>query len=285
MTARSLLLESARELKEAGVLDPEYDAALLLSRVTGEKPLALRAGFDIALTEEQIRVFRMLAGRRKRREPLQYLLGDAVFIGLTFRVRPGVLIPRPETEMLAGEAVRRMRERIGRLKPEDPGPEALDLCCGSGCIGLSLKKILPRVRCTLTDRSREALETARENAEILGTECEILEGDLFAPVRERRFDLILSNPPYIPAAECESLQPEVAAEPRAALDGGADGLDFYRRIAKEAPARLLPGGALILEIGAGEGERVRDMLKKHGAVRVETEKDFSGIERMIAAEY
>ena len=285
MTARTLLLESAAELRAAGVPDPEYDAAQLLSRVTGEKPLNLRAGFDITVTEEQTGAFRALADRRKRREPLQYLLGDAVFMGLIFRVRPGVLIPRPETEMLAEAAVRRMSGRISRLKPGDPEPEALDLCCGSGCIGLSLKRILPRVRCTLTDRSREALETARENAENLGTECSILEGDLFGPVRGRRFDLILSNPPYIPRADCETLQPEVAMEPRTALDGGEDGLDFYRRITKEAPAHLLPGGALILEIGAGEGERVREMLKENGAVRVGTEKDFSGIERMILAEY
>ena len=285
MTARTLLLESAAELRAAGVPDPEYDAAQLLSRVTGEKPLDLRAGFNIVVTEEQTGAFRALADRRKRREPLQYLLGDAMFMGLVFRVRPGVLIPRPETEMLAEAAVRRMSGRISRLKPGDPEPEALDLCCGSGCIGLSLKRILPRVRCTLTDRSREALETARENAENLGTECSILEGDLFGPVRGRRFDLILSNPPYIPRADCETLQPEVAMEPRTALDGGADGLDFDRRLTKEAPAHLLPGGALIRAIGAGEGERVREMLKENGAVRVGTEKDFSGIERMILAEY
>lgn len=137
----------------------------------------------------------------------------------------------------------------------------------------------------MTDLSGEALTIARENAERLRADCEILQGDLFAPVSGRTFDLILSNPPYIPAAELNSLQEEVRREPRMALDGGGDGLDYYRRIALEAPQHLRTPGYLILEIGYGEGDAVKTLLRAGGAARVHTEKDFSGIPRMVCGIY
>ena len=285
MTSRELLLRSARALREAGVPDPEYDAACLLAFVTGRPPLELRAGFGNDISEEQTSVFFALLERRKAREPLQYLLGNTVFLGNVFSVRPGVLIPRPETEMLAEKAIRWVTEHLPRIRAAGREPAVLDLCCGTGCLGISVRMKIPEAQCTLTDLSPEALVCAGENAVRLSAACRILSGDLFEPVRDEKFDLILSNPPYIPGRECDILQPEVLREPRLALDGGADGLDFYRRIAAEAPARLHPGGCLLLEIGYGEETEVRALLMNHGANCVESEKDFSGIPRMLAAGY
>ena len=280
MISRELLRAAARELEAAGVPDPAYDAGQLLAKVTGMPALELRAGFA-EISAEQEASFRALMDRRKAREPLQYLLGDTVFLGRSFQVRPGVLIPRPETEMLAESAIRWVRERSLRV----PHPEVLDLCCGSGCIGISVQLQCPQIRCTMTDLSPEALAVTRENAERLQAACEILSGDLFEAAAGRTFDLILSNPPYIPGAECDALQAEVMREPRMALDGGADGLGFYRRIAAEAPGHLKPGGCLMLEIGYGEREAVETLLRQGGAVSVRTEKDFSGIPRMTASTY
>ena len=279
MTARETLLSAARALREAGVPDPEYDAGLLLSRVTGEPPLNLRAGFGRILSEAETAAFQALLSRRKNREPLQYLLGDAVFLGDFYLVGPGTLIPRPETEMLA-EAGAAWLRRGGAAAEAD----VLDLCCGSGCLGIAVRRKCPGSRCTLTDLSPKALSFARANAERLAPDCRILAGDLFEPVRDAKFDLILSNPPYIPSGACETLQPEVTREPRGALDGGADGLDFYRRIAREAPAHLKPGGLLLLEIGFGQAEDVESLLRAHGLRAVKTEKDFAGIPRMVRAE-
>ena len=294
MTARTLLLDAARRLKEAGVPDAAYDAAILLSRVTGEPPLQLRAGFDLIVAEEQLQAFEALMVRRMAREPLQYLLGDALFLGMPFRVRPGVLIPRPETELLARSAIRWIAKReegknlSGMDTPHREGKRktrVLDLCCGSGCLGISVAKHCPAADCTLSDYSPQALAVARENAEQLGVRCLFLEGDLFAPMAEQRFDLILSNPPYIPSGACDTLQPEVCREPRMALDGGADGLDFYRRIAREAPAHLYSGGSVMLEVGDGEAEAVERLLLDHGARRCEAAEDFAGISRMVFADY
>ena len=222
--------------------------------------------------------FRELIERRKQREPLQYIEGRTVFRGRNYTVRPGVLIPRPETALLSVWA----EERLKGLEKE---PAVLDLCCGSGCLGISLKLEMPRIRCVLTDLSPEAAALSRENAEALGADCEILRGDLFGPVRDRKFDLIVSNPPYIPTEGCTCLQAEVLREPRMALDGGEDGMDFYRRIAAEAPGHLKPGGCLMLEIGYGEREDVETLLKQGGAVSVRTEKDYSGSPRMTVATY
>ena len=276
MTSRELLRAAARELAAAGVPDPAYDAGQLLAKVTGMPALELRAGFA-EISAEQEASFRALMDRRKAREPLQYLLGDTVFLGRSFHVRPGVLIPRPETEMLAESAIRWARERSLRV----PHPEVLDLCCGSGCIGISVQLQCPQIRCTMTDLSPEALAVTRENAERLQAACEILSGDLFEAAAGRTFDLILCNPPYIPGAECDALQAEVMREPRMALDGGADGLDFYRRITEGAARHLKEGGWLLAEIGFDQGEAVRSMFVEHQYKETEIRKDLSGLDRVV----
>lgn len=277
MTPRFLLLRASRELRVAGIPDPENDASLLLSRLTGEKPLNLRADTDTVLPQETLEAFDAMLRRRLNREPLQYILGTFPFQGLEFQVDSRVLIPRPETSLLVDWAL----ERLEKF----PSPVVLDLCCGSGCIGLSVKKKRPDASVTLTDISRNALAVARINAERLGTEVTLSEGDLFAAVPGRTFDLILSNPPYIPSADCGDLQPEVRFEPMTALDGGADGLDFYRRIGADVSGHLTPGGWLIMELGIHESGPVRDLLLKSGACSVEIRKDFAGLDRMILAAY
>ena len=277
MTPRALLLLSARRLREAGVPDPDQDAAWMLSFLTGQPPLLLRLDTETQLDEDTLNAFDALLQRRKRREPLQYLLGSVSFHGLTFRTDPRALIPRPETSLLADWCL----ECLQNI----PAPAVLDLCCGSGCIGLSLKAARPDLVLTMTDLSAEALSLARENAQTLQLDAAFLQGDLFAPLSGAAFELIVSNPPYIPSRDCETLQEEVRREPLLALDGGGDGLDFYRRIAAEAPGHLRPGGQLLMELGDGEAQAVRTLLHRGGAVRTEIRADLAGVDRMIRAVY
>ena len=277
MNSRERLKKAAEELRKKGVPDPEYDSGILLAEVTGIPYLELRMGVENVPDGSQVAAFEKLLARRGAREPLQYILGNVTFLGIPFRVSPGVLIPRPETELLAEWAISEMRDAAE--------PEILDLCCGTGCLGLSLGKRLPGARVTLTDLSPDAVRLAKENAEKQGVACDIRQGDLFEPCEERRFDCILSNPPYIPSGICEDLQPEVLREPRLALDGGPDGLEFYRRIAGDAPRHLKPGGLLFLEVGDGEARAVRELLAEQGAEETEIRKDYSGIERMVCGRY
>ena len=263
----------------------EQAIAKRLTPVAGEDALLeasflLRAlGFHSPyqnVSETDAEMIEPLIERRLRGEPLQYVLGEWAFYGLPFYVDRHVLIPRPDTERLVELAERFLSEERR---------DVLDLCCGSGCLGISVAKHCTAADCTLSDYSPQALAVARENAEQLGVRCLFLEGDLFAPMSEQRFDLILSNPPYIPSGACDTLQPEVCREPRMALDGGADGLDFYRRIAREAPAHLYSGGSVMLEVGDGEAEAVERLLLDHGARRCEAAEDFAGISRMVFADY
>ena len=277
MTPRQLLLQSARRLAEAGVPDPEQDPALLLSSLTGRPPLMLRLDMDTELEAPVLEAFQLLLNRRLRREPLQYILGSVSFQGFSFRVDERALIPRPETALLAEWVLERL---IGRTEPK-----VLDLCCGSGCIGLSVKAKRPDANMTLTDISAAALSLAGENADRLHLEASLLKGDLFQPVAGQRFDLIVSNPPYIPSRECGILQEEVRFEPLLALDGGEDGLDFYRRIARGVPGFLRPEGQLMLELGFAEADPVKETLLAHGAKDVVIRTDYSGKERMLLALY
>ncbi len=280
MTPRHLLLSSARRLETAGIPNPESDASLLLSALTGRPPLSLRVDLDTELDADCLERFEAYLLRREKREPLQYILGSAPFCGLTFSTDARALIPRPETALLVCWALEILSERAW-----DHAPRILDLCCGSGCIGLSLKHHFPAACVTLSDLSPEALSLSRENGDALHLEAEYIQGDLFAPLRGRVFDLILSNPPYIPSEECPDLQAEVLFEPLSALDGGRDGLDFYRRIAEEAPAHLAPKGLLMLEAGIREAEEIRKLLLNRGAVSADIRQDFSSVDRMLLAKY
>ncbi len=280
MTPRSLILCGIKCLRQAGVPDPETDASLLLSHLTGRAPLSLRADMDTDLPPALEEKYRKLLCRREQREPLQYILGSASFCGVDFLTDTRALIPRNETALLVHWAL----DVLASHAFSSP-PRVLDLCCGSGCIGLSLKHHLPGIDLTLSDLSEDALSLTRDNACRLGVDVHILQGDLFSPLSSLRFDLILSNPPYIPTDECPGLQKEVLFEPLSALDGGGDGLDFYRRISREASAHLLPCGCLMLEAGYREAPAIRSMLLAGGAVSVEIRQDLEGVDRMLLAQY
>lgn len=272
MTPRQLLLETAALFRRAEIPDPEVDGALLLSHLTGKPPLTLRLDNDTELADDVLARFLALRAKRLRRVPLQYLTGEADFLGQVFRVDERVLIPRPETEQLVALTLAAVADR--------PSPRVLDLCCGSGCIGVSVKLARPDAQVTLTDASQGALCVAGDNANRLGAAVDFRCGDLFAPV-DGTFDAIASNPPYIPAADCLTLQEEVRQEPLMALDGGADGLDFYRRIAAEAPRYLKDGGCLLLEIGWDQGDSVPALLRQAGFADVCAHEDFQGIRRIV----
>ena len=273
MTCRELIRRASESFCAAGIPDPVNDAALLLSHLTGRPPLALRLDEETVLDPSVIDSFKSLAEQRLSRIPLQYLLGEAPFYGRMFRVDSRVLIPRPETELLCEWAL--------ELLKDGSSPRILDLCCGSGCIGITLKAELPSASVTLSDISPDALDLAAENASLLGADVALCRSDLLEAFSGTSFDLIISNPPYIPSADCDTLQEEVLREPRLALDGGKDGLSVYRRIVREAFPRLSPGGFLLMELGIGEDEAVSALLSDYGYESIQIREDLSGIRRMI----
>ena len=275
MTPALLLRETTKLFRSAGIPDPETDSALLLSFLTGKAPLSLRLDFETELSPDLLQSFDALTQRRLSREPLQYITGEAPFLGRIFLVDPRVLIPRSETEELC--------RFVLEYYPGNSGTEVLDLCCGSGCIGLSLAAERPDFHVTLSDISGDALAVSALNAERLSVPVSLHCGDLAEGLPAASFDCVISNPPYIPSAECPTLQPEVLREPVLALDGGMDGLDFYRRIASKSLSLLRPGSHLFLEIGYGEAEEVSAVLSAAGFVRIDCRNDFSGIPRMIHA--
>ena len=275
MTPCALLRETTRRFREAGIPDPETDGALLLSFLLGKPPLSLRLDTETELSPDMLDSFDTLVRRRLDREPLQYITGEAPFCGRMFFVDRRVLIPRPETEELCAWA-------LENLPASDPC-RVLDLCCGSGCIGLTLAAERPHLDVVLADCSPDALEVAALNASRLDLSVSFHQGDLTEGLADNSFDCIVSNPPYIPSAECAALQPEVLQEPSLALDGGTDGLDFYRRIADEAAKVLKPEGLLMLELGFGEAEPVSALLAAEGFTEIAVRNDFSGIPRMLSA--
>ena len=273
MTCRELIRRASESFCAAGIPDPVNDAALLLSHLTGRPPLALRLDEETVLDPSVIDSFKSLAEQRLSRIPLQYLLGEAPFFCRMFRVDSRVLIPRPETELLCEWAL--------ELLKDHSSPRILDLCCGSGCIGITLKAELPSASVTLSDISPDALDLAAENASLLGADVALCRSDLLEAFSGTSFDLIISNPPYIPSADCDTLQEEVLREPRLALDGGKDGLSVYRRIVREAFPRLSPGGFLLMELGISEDEAVSALLSDYGYESIQIREDLSGIRRMI----
>lgn len=218
--------------------------------------------------------YRDLLQKRGSHIPLQHLTGTCDFMGLTFQVNDQVLIPRQDTETLVESALSRLKE----------GDRALDLCTGSGCIILSLEKLGPGIRGLGADISAAALAVAKRNRDSLGLESDFCISDLFEGI-EGVFDMIVSNPPYIASGKIPGLMEEVRGfEPLLALDGGADGLDFYRRIIKDARDFLKPGGWLGLEIGYDQREAVEELLRRQGFTKTETLQDLAGLDRTVWAE-
>ena len=275
MTVREAMGRGVRALRDAGVPDAGVDAMLLLSHVTGLRRTEVSLRGAENLTEEQEQRFLSLLLSRASRRPLQYVLGEQCFFGLDFLVDERVLIPRPETETLCEIA-------LGFLK-ELPSPTALDLGTGSGAIAIVLQHECPEARVTAVDISPDALAVVTENARRNRADIRFLQGDLFAPVAGERFDCIVSNPPYVERDARQTLPAEVLWEPELALDGGEDGLAFYRAIAREAPAHLFPDGLLCVEIGETQARAVCGLLEGRGMDRVAVHRDLSGKDRVVCA--
>lgn len=267
-------------LEAADIGEAELDARLLLEFVCGTNRNTLLAHGDREVSAEECERYRELIGKRAAHIPLQHLTGEQDFMGLTFLVNKEVLVPRQDTEVLVEEAMKHLHD----------GMRILDLCTGSGCILLSLLHYSNDCEGVGTDLSPQALSVARENYERLREarpemKARFLEGDLFAALEER-FDMIVSNPPYIETSVIDTLMPEVREhEPLMALNGGADGLAFYRRIAKQAGAYLNGGGMLFFEIGCGQAEAVCGLMKEAGFCEIQVVKDFAGLDRVVYGSY
>ena len=275
-TYRDVYDEGAARLGEAGIEEAELDARLLLEFVCGTDRNTLLAHGEREVSEEEYGRYSGFIERRAAHVPLQHLTGEQDFMGLTFLVNKDVLVPRQDTEVLVEEVMKHLHD----------GMRILDLCTGSGCILLSLLHYSNDCEGVGVDLSERALAVARENQERLRSDrpemkARFLEGDLFAGLEER-FDMIVSNPPYIKTDVIDTLMPEVwEHEPVMALDGGADGLVFYRRIAGDAGAYLNGGGMLFFEIGCEQAEDVRSIMEAAGFREVEVVKDFAGLDRVV----
>ena len=271
MTFSEAYKDGVRKLKDAGIEDSEADAGILLSYLTGKNRTFFLTHAEEVLSEELAARYGELIKRRAGHVPTQLITGVQDFMGFEFEVSENVLIPRLDTEFMVEEALREITD----------GARVLDLCCGSGCIIISIAKLTNGIEAVASDISDAALALTRRNAERIGAEVEVVKSDLFDSI-DGKFDFILSNPPYIRSSEIPKLMEEVREhEPRLALDGGEDGLLFYRRIARDARDRLNGGGMLILEIGYDEGTAVKDILEAEGYRDIEIFTDYSGNERVI----
>jgi release factor glutamine methyltransferase len=275
MTIKELITIGEKRLDDAGIHDASNDARELLSFVTGRDRTGLIMYINTEVSNGTAQEYYDLIEERASRVPLQHITGEQEFMGYRFKVTKDVLVPRMDTELLVEEAAKRAIL----------GARILDLCTGSGIIGISLKKICFGAEVTMTDVSDATLEVAKENAEANKAEVRIIKSDMFEGLDPgEKFSMIVSNPPYIAASEIAELDPEVKDhDPLIALDGGKDGLDFYRIIAKEAPKHLLPGGHLLLEIGYDQGETVPALLAEAGFRDIEVIKDLAGNDRVVVA--
>lgn len=256
------------------------EAELLFTELLNCDRASLYLNRDSILNKEKLFSVSSAIKRRIKGEPIQYIIGKTEFMGLEFKVTPDVLIPRPETEILVEAAI-----KITRLIGEEV--RILDLGTGSGCIAVSLAKLLPKVKVTATDISPEALKVALENARSNDVDIDFFQGDLFGTcnLTPITYDLIISNPPYIRSSEIKKLQPEVQYEPPIALDGGKEGLDFYKRIINDAPRYLEKKGFLILEIGFDQKDDLKKNLQNSGYFEIiEAIKDYNNIDRVIIAQ-
>ena len=278
VTRKEIREETARRLRDAGLEDFEYETWMLLEWKLGVDRTEYFMCPDAEVPRERQEALESMLREREKRIPLQYLMGNCEFMGYSFSVDERVLIPRQDTECLVELAVDQMRQ--------SPEPcRVLDLCTGSGCIGVSVKLLCPQAQVVLSDVSEGALAVAAENARRLGVPVDVVQGDLFENV-QGTFDYILSNPPYIPSEVIDGLMPEVRDhEPRLALDGTADGLHFYRRIIREATGYLRSGGRLLFEIGQEQGAALLALLQEAGYAETEIRQDLAGNDRIAVGRW
>jgi release factor glutamine methyltransferase len=303
--ARWTVLEVIRwtvaRFTERGLPTPRLDAEILVAHALALARVQLYVQFDRPLTATELADIRALIKRRQAGESVAYLVGKKEFWGIDFAVDARVLVPRPDTETLIEEARERLTERVGGagLGPAEPVargdgnpsrvpevvevPRIADVGTGSGAIALTLAKLFPAAAVVATDVSPAALDVARGNAERLGLAVTFVEGELAAPlVPHAPFSLIAANLPYIPTGEMATLPADVKSEPALALDGGADGLALVRRLVLAAPGLLAPGGALVLEIGAGQAAATAELLRGAGFGDVRARRDLGGIDRVVS---
>ena len=276
-TIGSILKWTEQYFGTRGIDSPRLDAEVLLSHVLGKERIYLYVHFDEPLEAPELAAYREYIKQRVARQPVAYIIGRREFMGLSFRVTPAVLVPRPDTEILVQAALDRLAAK--------PAARIADIGTGSGAIVLSLLYYRKELQASAVDISADALAVAAENAASLGVAERVMfcEGDLLAPLAGQQFAAIVSNPPYIPTADIAGLAPEVrTAEPMGALDGGADGLVFYRRLVADAPALLASDGFLAMEVGIHEAAPVAALAQASGAfARTEVLKDLAGIERVV----
>lgn len=271
MNYRKLYETGKDRLEKAGIQEAALDARLLLEEVCGTDRNTLLVHGDRAVTEEEETQFRIFIERRSTHEPLQQITGWQEFMGLRFSVTEDVLVPRQDTETLVEEVMRYLRD----------GMEILDVCTGSGCILLSLLRYSNGCRGVGCDISEKALAVAAQNAKELGISAQFIQSDLFESI-EGRFEYIVSNPPYIRKDMIPTLMEEVRDhEPLIALDGGENGLDFYRKITREATEHLYSGGMLFFEIGYDQGEAVKLLMEEEGYEEVTVSQDLAGLDRVV----
>lgn len=270
LTLKEALAKAVDKLQQMEVPDADIDAWYLLSYVTGLDRAAFFLHGEEPMAEADMIRYRDLVTKRGERIPLQHLTGEQEFMGLDFHVNEHVLIPRQDTECL-----------VERVLPYVDGKRVLDVCTGSGCIAIAIAKLGKPFIVHGVDISEEALAVARQNATELNASVELFAGDLMTKM-DGQYDVIVSNPPYIPPSVIEGLMPEVRLhEPMLALDGGQDGLEFYRKIARQAVARLVPNGRLFLEIGCEQAAAVAEILQKQGYREVQVFQDLAGKDRIV----
>ncbi len=257
-----------------GVDNPRLDAEVLLSHILCRDRLYLYVHYDQPLSVEELAAFRECVRKRAARVPVAYITGEKEFFGLTFSVSPAVLVPRPETELLVETVVKRLAGKSA--------PRIVDLGAGSGAITVSVLTQLPQATAVAVDISAAALAVAQTNAKrhAVAERVEWKQGDFWQPV-SGLFDAIVSNPPYIPAADVRALAPEVQNEPVLALDGGLDGLDYYRRLLSDGDAYLAPGGFIAIEIGINQAAAIGSLAGQSPFIVADVTADYAGIERVM----
>lgn len=274
-TIQELLVLGKEKLDRSGNEYAKYERKVLLEEVLGLTYMQMLMNGEEEVEPEKETKYLQLIERRCEHYPLQYLLGFAHFMDYTFYVNENVLIPRNDTEILVEQA----NEVLDRMA--NPSVHVLDLCCGSGCIGISLKLYHKDIKLHLSDVSKEALEVTKKNLEKYELEAEITCDSLFNSI-SKKMDMIVSNPPYIESQVIDTLMPEVKEfEPMLALDGGADGLTFYKEIIEKAPDYLNAGGYLMFEIGYNQGEAVSSLMIQKGFTDVGVKKDYAGLDRVV----
>lgn len=281
MTIRKTTDSIKKDFAAAGIYNPQREARFLVEGICRLSRGGMFLHSDMLLTDEEQEKIAQAAARRLEGYPLQYLIGEWDFYGYPFFVGEGVLIPRPETELLVREALAVLRG-LGKADPA-----VADLCSGSGCIAVAVAKEFPTCRVTAVENSPEAFAYLEKNIERNKVSNVFAQNeDVLGPLADEMqgaFDVIVCNPPYIVTQELQTLQPEVQFEPRQALDGGEDGLLFYREITRLWQHCLAPGGSLLYEIGYDQGQTVPQLLRESGFSRVEVRQDYNGIDRIVHA--